>query len=72
MAVGMGTMMHMADYLQTYKNARTAIYCYYKMDDPSAGDLIRHLPDQEKKKAFATWLTKARSMRKLPLECVIG
>jgi hypothetical protein len=46
MAVGMGSMMHMTDYLKTYKSSRTAIYCYFKMDDPRAGDLVRHLDDQ--------------------------
>ncbi len=46
MAVGMGSMMHMSDYLKTYKSSHTAIYGYFKMDDPKGGELIRHLADQ--------------------------
>ncbi len=43
MAVGMGKLLHIADYLRDYPGSRTAILSYFKMDSMDAGALIRDL-----------------------------
>jgi len=45
-AAGIGTVMHMADYLGQYQGSRTAIFAYLSMDSPDCLSLVRNLRAQ--------------------------
>ena len=42
-AVGMGQILHMADYLRDYPGSRTAILAYFKIDSMEVGPLVKTL-----------------------------
>ncbi len=42
-AVGMGKIMHMADYLRDYPGCRTAILCYLKLDSMDVSEMVRYM-----------------------------
>jgi hypothetical protein len=41
--MGMGKIMHMADYLKDHPGSRTAILCYLKMDSGEVDSLVKYL-----------------------------
>ena len=43
MAVGMGKLLHSADYLREYPGSRTAIFAYFKLDSMDISPFIRDL-----------------------------
>lgn len=73
-SAGMGTLMHMSDYLAAYKGSRTAIFAYIKMDDPKAGSLIRNFGSQariQSSKGREFWPQVSLETKGLPLDAFI-